>query len=169
MFKILISQLLILSLFIFVPTVIAEDLQTTPQPTVQITTNVQVNHIASTFEKIQEKFTLFTKFNNEDKVKYQEYLAEKRLAELKFIIENNQIDSIEEVASRYETYIGSLTNFVVDHKVISEKEKLQKIYSQHQMILEDFSGRFEQDSGWWFVIQHDININKISSQRIKNI
>ncbi len=132
-------------------------------------TNIHVDHIAGGLEKVQEKITLFFKFNSTDKAKYEEFLANKRLAELKYIIDNNLIDYVEEVGSRYETYIGSLTNFVVDKKVISEKDNLFKMYSDHQKILEEISKKFEHDSGWWLVIQHDININKISADRVRKL
>lgn len=130
---------------------------------------VRVDHIAGRLEKLKEKLTLFFKFNKKDKTRYYQFLAGKRLAELSYIIENNQIKFVEETASRYSTYIGTLTNFVVKNKVSSEKEELLKMFDRHIKIIEGLQRRFKFESGWWLAIQHDINSAKLFRDKIKEL
>ncbi|QQG47064.1 MAG: hypothetical protein HY044_02895 [Candidatus Woesebacteria bacterium] len=129
----------------------------------------EVNHIANGFEKIGEKITLFLKFSKTSKVDFYEYLAEKRLAEISYVIEANQIDSVEPTASRYSTYIGVLTNYVEANKVTSKKGDLVKMFERHSKILTNLQSKFKHDSGWWLAIQNDINNTKTFSEKIKTL
>lgn len=130
---------------------------------------VKVDHLAGRFEKLQEKLTLFFKFNKKDKVRYYQYLSEKRLAELYYVIQTSQIDSVEETASRYSTYIGTLTNFMVSKNVKEDKDSLINMFDRHIKIIEGLQKKFKFESGWWLAIQHDINSAKLFSDKIRQI
>lgn len=127
--------------------------------------SLQVNHIAGGLEKIVEKLTLFVKFNKSDKLDYQEYLLEKRLAELKFAVEND-IDLVEETASRYSTYAGSLTNFIVSNEIENEKKRILETFDKHSSIISSLRDKFGFESGWWLAIQHDVNTIEILREKI---
>lgn len=127
----------------------------------------KVGHIANNFEKLQEKITLFFKFDKKQKSAYQRELVEKRLAELKYVIENRQWDFIEEVTSRYTTYMGHYINFVEKNKITDDKDQLLALLDGHKYLIEKMQTRFEYESGWWLSIQHDINVLKMSSEKIK--
>ncbi len=130
---------------------------------------MKVDHVATSFEKLKEKITLFLKFDKKNKVDYYEYLAEKRLAEIAYAVESNNIDLVEPTASRYSTYIGILTSFVDKNKVTDKKDDLVKMFEKHDRVLTDLQKKFKFESGWWLAIQHDINNTRIFSDKIKSL
>ena len=56
----------------------------------------KTDHIANIKERIQERINLFFRFSNEAKADYQIELAEKRLAEVFYVVENKKGDFVEE-------------------------------------------------------------------------
>lgn len=126
----------------------------------------KVDRIAGKIEKVKEKLSLFLKFNKVAKVDYYQYLSEKRLAELVYAVEND-VNSLEQTASRYSTYIGTLTNYVLANKITGEKQDLVSMFERHTRIIESLQKKFEFESGWWLAIQHDINSLGIFKDKIK--
>ncbi len=130
-------------------------------------TKVEVDHVANVIEKFREKVVLFFKFSKNTKVDYQQYLVEKRLAELKWVVDSKEWQPVEETSSRYSTYLGNFTDFVIKNKLTSKKEEILKMYEEHQKILDTLQRNFEFESGFWLLLQHDINTVKIFSERVK--
>lgn len=130
--------------------------------------NFTVDHIATTPEKILEKVNLFFRFSKEAKVDYYDYLLEKRLAELSYAVKSNNNDLIEPTASRYSTYIGVMTQYMISSNVASKKDQIISTYARHEKILLELQSKFEHDSGWWLAIQNDINSTKDFSTKLSN-
>lgn len=129
---------------------------------------VEVNHIANVFEKLGEKVTLFFKFSKEGKAHYQEYLLEKRLAELKWVVDSKEWDPVEETSSRYATYLGNFSEFVIKNNLKDKKDEVLSTYERHEKVLEELQRNFEYDGGWWLLLQHDRNSTKIFSTKIND-
>lgn len=130
---------------------------------------IKVSSIAGSLEKVKEKITLFFKFKKEDKADYYQYLTEKRLAEEQFVIENNQIDLVEETASRYSTYVGTLANYITANKLVDKKESTLKMLEADEKVIGRLQNKFDYFSGWWIAIEHDKNTIKIFSQKLKDL
>lgn len=130
---------------------------------------MKVDHTATFIEKVKDKINLFLKFDKKSKVDYHQYLAEKRLAELEYIIRTDQIDSVEKFASKYSTYIGHLTNYTVKNQVKEKKQDIISMFDRHIVVLKKIQTRFEFESGWWLVLQHDVNSAKIFKEKINQI
>lgn len=126
---------------------------------------VSADHVANVFEKLKEKVTMFFKFSQEEKFEYLAYLSEKRLGELKYVIDSKQGNLIEETSSRYSTYLGNLTEYAISHKMTNKKEELKNLYDQHQKILEQLN-TFEYESGFWLLLMHNLNITKIYATQV---
>lgn len=130
-------------------------------PQEEVKLEVKVTHIANVFEKLGEKVTLIFKFSQNDKFNYQKFLLEKRLAELKYVIESKEWQPVEETSSRYATYLSKFNNFVLENNLGSnKKDEIIKIYDRHNKILKELQQNFEYDGGWWLLLQHDINLIK---------
>lgn len=129
--------------------------------------SVEVKSIANIFDRLQEKITLFFKFSSQDKARYQKDLIEKRMAELEFVINSGQGDLIEEVSSRYAAYVGKFSDYVVSKNVTDEKHQFLVMFDSHLKILEELRDHFPSNSGFWLLLQHDINTVKIFSEKIK--
>ncbi len=134
-----------------------------------ISPEIKIYHVAGGFEKIKEKIILFFKFNNNDKTDYYQYLAEKRLAEVYFVVNSNQINLLEPTASRYSTHIGNLTNFVTTKKISAKKDGLVGMFERHIKIVEEIQKKVPVDSGWWIALRHDINSAKDFKEKIEKI
>lgn len=130
-------------------------------------TGVEVDHVANVVEKFKEKVTLIFKFSKEDKFNYQKFLLEKRLAELKYIVDGKEWDPVEETSSRYATYLGKFTEFVAKNNLKDKKEEILGMYGRHKKVLEELQKNFEFESGWWLLLQHDINSTEIFSTQLK--
>lgn len=157
--KFVISILALFFLVVLVP----------PIASAQDTPSMKVDHVARGFEKLKEKITLFLKFDKKAKVDYYQYLAEKRLSEVYYVIEKNDIDMVEPTASRYSTYIGILTSFLDKNKITDKKDDLVKMLEKHDHILTDLQKKFKFESGWWLALQNDINNTHIFSEKIKSL
>ncbi|TSC64475.1 MAG: Uncharacterized protein G01um101493_117 [Microgenomates group bacterium Gr01-1014_93] len=127
----------------------------------------EVNHVAKGFEKFKEKALLFFKFSKDDKYKYQKFLLEKRLAELKYVIDSKEWDPIETTSSRYTSYLGRFHDSVVKSNLKGVNEEVLSIYERHGKVLRELQKNFEFEGGWWLLLQHDINSTKIFSEKLK--
>ena len=130
---------------------------------------MEVNKVTNLRDRLWERITLFFKFSNSDKVNYQQYLAQKRFAELKYVIDSGQGNLIEDTSSRYSTYLGRLTDLIVKNKMVDKKEETLKMFESHLPILEDLLSDQEYNSGFWLLLQHDINYLKLYVDQIKNV
>jgi len=149
----------IIFLSIPLPTLAQEN---TPSP------NIEVNHVARGFEKVAEKLTLLSKLSKKSKANYHTYLLEKRLAELHYAV-NNNVDLVEETASRYSSYAGRLSGHLIKNKLTDNKEEILNMYERHSQVIENLQQNFEYDSGWWLAIQHDRNVLKEFAAKLQNI
>lgn len=127
----------------------------------------KVETLANVIDRLGEKIQGFFKFSSEDKVSYQKGLVEKRFAELIYVIDNGHGDLIEEVSSRYAAYVGKTTDDLISKKVNKENENYIKMFESHATILPVLRDHFPANSGFWLLLQHDINTVQIFSDRIK--
>ena len=130
---------------------------------------VSVNKVANIGERLVEKVSLFSKFSEKSKVLYMEYLVEKRFGEIQYVIDNGHGDLIEETTSRYSTYAGYLAEFIVKNNLIDQKEKTLNMFDSHSIILEKYLLEQNYNSGFWLLIQHDVNYLKIYSSQINEV
>ncbi len=129
---------------------------------------IEVDKIASIFDRVGEKIHGFFKFSNEDKLSYQRDLIEKRFAELVYVVDDGQGDMVEEVSSRYSTYVGKFSEDLISRGVKSENVKYLEMYERHLKILPKLRDHFPANSGLWLLVQHDINTVQMFIDRIKS-
>lgn len=134
-----------------------------------VSANIKVDHLSSGLDRLGEKIGYFFKFSNQAKLDYQAWLLEKRLAEIQFAVEQNKVDNLEEVASRYSTYAGKLTDFAIANKMVSSKDKLLLLYQRQAQVVENLQRKYEFLNGWWIMLEHDINSLKIYGDQINNL
>lgn len=130
---------------------------------------MKVDHVANLRDRILERITIFFKFSNSDKADYEKYLAEKRFSELKYAFDNGLGDYIEESSSRYSSYLGRLTELVVKNKMVDKKEEILKMFSIQMPLLEELLASQEYESGFWLLLQHNINYLRLYRDQINSI
>lgn len=131
--------------------------------------SVKVDKVSNVLDRFGERIQGWFKFSAEDKANYQMGLIEKRLAELQYVIDDGQGDLIEEVSSRYATYVGKFADDLISKKLSAENTKYLVMFESHLKILPELRDHFPSNSGWWLLLQHDINTVQIFSDKIKNL
>lgn len=129
---------------------------------------VKVDKVSNVLDRFSERIQGWFKFSGEEKASYQRGLIEKRLAELQYVIDDGQGDLIEEVSSRYATYVGKFTDDLIPKKLSAENDKYLVMYANHLKILPELRDHFPSNSGWWLLLSHDINTVQIFSDKINN-
>ncbi len=129
----------------------------------------KANHVSGLFEKIVEKITLATKFNNNDKANYYVYLADKRFSELLYVVGEKKIDLIEPTASRYTTYVDTASLYFINNKTVKEKTYLLNVYEEHRKSLDELIKQFPANSSYWLMMMNCINTLDQFSKEVKNI
>ena len=129
----------------------------------------KVDHRASFWEKVSEKINLFTKFNKVGKAKYWRELIDTRFAEIKYAVDGSRLGDIEDMTSRYSTYLGYYSEFLIKNNLSSEKEITLSMFGKHSEILKGLQQKYEFDSAWWMLIEHDINTLVIFKDKIQKL
>lgn len=135
----------------------------------QAATVLEDENISNVVDRLFEKISMIFKFSSKDKVDYQKKLTEKRLAELKYAIQNDRGELIEELSSRYSTYLGNLTEMVIKNNMTDRKQEFLDMYDRHYQVVDQLDTRFESNSGFWLLMEHNKNYARIYSDQIKAI
>ena len=120
-------------------------------------------------KRLKEKIALVLKFSNLSKASYLEKLLERRLYELKYIVENKQIAYLENSSQRYETSAGILTEFVLAKNVKSKKEELITMFRQHQKDIEKIRDNYSYDTSEWRLVMNDFNSLEIYISKLQQL
>lgn len=155
--------LLVLSIFLFLPQQSLADVNKEGS-----SVKVPVESMANVIDRLKERINLFFIFNSDDKLSYQEQLLEKRLGELDYVIRTGQGDFIEEVSTRYAAYVGRFSESLLSGQNSSKKEQALETFKTHSKILARMRDNFPANSGFWLLLQHDINTVQIYSEKIKD-
>ncbi len=126
-------------------------------------------HLSNIVDRLVERITMLFKFSTTDKINYQMQLTEKRLGELDYAVVNDRGDLIEELSSRYSTYVGNLTEMIVKNKALDKKQSVLDMYNRHSKIVDELDKKFEANSGLWLLMEHDKNYLKIYSDQLKDL
>lgn len=161
--KILLSVLL--SIFLLLPGLVRAQISVESTPSTQI----KVERVANVIERFQERINIFLKFSNRDKITFQQELVEKRLAEIDYVIKSGQGDLIEESSSRYKTYIGRLIKSTKSAQIKDMKSQLLNMGENHQKILAPLRDNFESNSGFWLLLQQDIDIVREFTDQVRSL
>lgn len=136
--------------------------QTVELPNTMVQPGMFIYPLMRLEEKLLEKF----QFNKEAKKKYYQDLVQKRLAELKFIIDNSYLDELEKSSQRVSYQVGILTDYVVREKLDSKKSTVIDLYKKDKLILEKLRDKYHSNSSFWMLIQHIINSVDINLQKL---
>lgn len=136
--------------------------QETNLPSISIQPIMTYYPIKRLFEKLIEKL----QFTNETKEKYYEDLVQKRLAELKYIVDKDYLDQVEKSTQRVSYQIGILTDYVAGKKLNNKKQSLDDLYKEDKIILEKLRDKYPANSSFWMLVQHVINSIEINLQKL---
>lgn len=117
------------------------------------------------FKRILEKGWEKLQFSQTQKIAFYKLQLKTRLAELNYVVEKKLLSEVQSSSERFAYYAGILTGELV--KENKDKEKAVKEFEQYGKFLERLRDKYEANSSFWMLIQHDINSLKILSERLK--
>lgn len=152
-----------LSLLIIPTNVLAAELNL---PNLLVTPN---NYIFYSLIRLTEKGLIFTKISKESKVDYFKELTLKRLAELKYVVDNKLLGEIQQSSQRLSYQIGILSDYINTNQSQLSKQKLdtKNLLNNYQELLGNLRDQYPANSSYWMLIQHDINSLNINLEKLK--
>lgn len=119
------------------------------------------------FKRLWEKGTERLQFSIQSKISFHEALLKRRLAELNYVAENKLLSEVQTSSERFAYEAGILTQDLVKQSKVNEKQALIKQFGQYGEFLPKLRDKFEANSSYWMLIQHDINTLKILTEKLK--
>lgn len=160
-YKVIISFLLFLSVSLTVSVNHAQSLSPDNDQMIQIS-NESINPgdgFKFSFKRLREKVMLaLVSFSSQSKYNYQKDLLTKRLAELKYVVDNKDIANIQTTSQRYSATAGQIAELVVNNNL--DKKATQSIFSLQLQVLKDIQKQFNDTTAEWRFIEHDIDYVK---------
>lgn len=119
------------------------------------------------FKRLSEKLKLFfLSLLPSAKTEYYETLMDRRLAELKYIIEKKQMHKFENTTIRYFTTAGLLTS-EVKNAAKEKKDKVRKLLESHLPVLEKLMTTFDSSTAEWRFVKQDIDSLQIYIEALR--
>lgn len=140
------------------------------QPTIEIrqeTTNPD-GGFGFLAKRLGEKVELFlsSPFPSKKEQIY-EHLSQVRLAELKYVVEKNDMANFEKSTIRYSTASGEWAEYINKHNLNSKKEVARQTLTNHLPIIEDMMGKFDPTTAEWRFIKQDLDAVNIYISQLK--
>lgn len=118
--------------------------------------------ISRLFEKVSEKIL----FLEDSKVNFSKKILNKRFSELVYLAEKKDTEQIQRSSERFAYQAGLLADLIKDQP-IAEKEKVVSLFNSYKDDLNKIKHNYEQDSGYWILMLHDINTLSILTARLE--
>lgn len=120
-------------------------------------------------KRFKEKlYLIFLFYSKDQKIGYYSELTARRLAELKYVVENKDMANFENATTRYFVIVGQFTEFLTKNGSAGQRSRAIKSLSPHIFVLEGLRDTFEgQEKAEWRFIQDDINYLTIYTDRLK--
>lgn len=164
MLKKLLIIFFLITLFVsFQGTILAhEEGESTSSSKIESTSYEEINPkdgFKFSFKRLQEKIMLVLfSFSAQSKLDFQKDLLSKRLAELKYVVDNKDISNLQTTSQRYYSQAGQLTEFVLKNNL--DKHGLKDQLSSHLLVLEVLKKQYNDTTAEWRFLEHDVDYIK---------
>lgn len=112
-------------------------------------------------KRFQEKFYLWFSFWSLDrKSKIYTDLTNKRLAELKYVIEKNKMGVFEKTTQRYYSVVGEYVDFLKKSNKVKDYSEVKQQLRLQILVLEELQKAYNPATAEWRFVQDDINYVK---------
>ena len=102
------------------------------------------------------------------KTNFLKDLLQKRMAELKHVVDFKEASYLESSSQRLSATAGKITEVIVTNRIDSEKEILKKTFSEQITLLEQLQNNYEYDSAQWMFLKWDIDYLKLYSEKLSD-
>lgn len=115
------------------------------------------------WEKGQEKL----QFSKKAKITFYKSQLTTRLAELNYVVEKKLLSEVQSSSERFAYQAGILTEELVRQNKSADKENIIKEFEKFIPFLDSLRDKYEANSSFWMLVQHDINTLRILSDQLK--
>lgn len=159
-----VSSLLLVVLIIF----ISSTKVSAAEPNLPHVTIAPDNYIFYSLTRLTEKALIFTKITKDSKVDFLKELFLKRLAELKYVVDNKLLGEIQQSSQRLSYQVGILSDYIKANRDLSkQKIDAENLLNSYQGLLVSLRDKYPANSSYWMLIQHDINSININLEKFK--
>lgn len=114
------------------------------------------NNYQYNLKRLKEKIILtFYSLWPEKKGVYYQNLLSKRLAELKYIVDNKNLAHIQKSSQRYASTAGESTEYVIKNNLNNQKINLIEILNKHLSSINSFKNNFGSETAEWRFVQYN--------------
>jgi len=127
------------------------------------------NSYSYNLKRLKEKISLVFFYRTPvKKVNFLKTLFSRRIAELKYTVDNKDIVNIQTASQRYSTTAGQMTEIVTKNNLNSEKEYLKNLFSEQVSLIEKWQAVYKYDSAEWLFLKWDIDYLKLYSEKLSS-
>lgn len=130
-------------------------------------TKINPGNFYYNFKRLWEKGLGQLMLSQELKISFHKSQLKARLAELRIVVDEKILSEVQRSSERFSYQAGILTNVIVKKDDAKTKGQLLEEFESYDPLLQKLRDRFEANSSFWMLIQHDINTLKILSERLK--
>lgn len=95
------------------------------------------------------------------KADYYKKVLDSRLAEMKYIVDNKDLNFIEKSSWRYSTIAGQYTEFILKKNLIDKKKDAVHLLTEHLAVVETFQEAFDPTTAEWRLVKQDADYLRI--------
>lgn len=120
-------------------------------------------------KRLIEKSMVFTKLSKDSKAAYYRDLTLKRVAELKYVVENNLLSEVEKSTQRLSYQVGILSDHIASNKQELDKKRqpVEVLLIKYKKLLEILRDHYPANSSFWMLVQHSINSIDLNLEKLK--
>lgn len=118
-------------------------------------------------KRVWEKIIERIQFTTSGKISFHKSLLTSRLAELKYVVDNNLLNELQTSSERFSYQSGIFIQELSKSNQSNTKEKTEPMFTSYSKLLEQLRDKYSANSSFWMLIQHDINTLQILLQNLK--
>ncbi|TSC90504.1 MAG: Uncharacterized protein G01um10145_176 [Microgenomates group bacterium Gr01-1014_5] len=120
-------------------------------------------------KRLEEKVKLFLfSLSANSKENFYKELANRRLAELKYVIENDKKGNFEVATIRYSSTVGEWTEFILDEKLDESKGPAVEVLTKHLPVVEKLMTKYDGTTAEWRFVKQDFDYLNIYISKLQN-
>lgn len=124
------------------------------------------------FSYIQKRFgekikLIILSFSANSKENFYKELANRRIAELKYIIDNKDVNNFEIATIRYSSTIGEWAEFIINKKLEEKKKPAIEVLTSHLPVVEQLMTGFDGTTAEWRFVKQDADYIRIYTSKLQ--
>lgn len=161
--KLLVFTFVLFSVFFLPVNILATELNL-PKTTIN-----PDNYLFFSLKRLIEKGELYIKFSKESKADYYQDLTLKRMAELKYVVDNKLLGEVEKSSQRLSYQIGVLSDYINMNrgKLVETIPGTKELLSNYKIPLANLRDQYPANSSFWMLVQHTINSIDLNLEKLK--